>query len=376
MAALARGLNEAVKIAPPNVTDIHVFADNQAALASILSAKEGPAQLTSIAACASVRPWLEASKEHYIHLWWCPGHQDVPGNVEVDREAGEGVSEASNAVTYAYARQTITAQACAAWKTDMNKVKYRGHNNLLTTDELHRCKHTSANWFLKTGGRSNTRFAQTIRFVSGHFPHGGFRERFHLEGMRECWCGQTNLETRDHVWFDCNMWIRTHKPPEEELERRRRLGHNDPLNFDMPIPEGDDPVAHYIQEWRKIPPNMEEVAEFLRLNPMVGTFAWADLVAQAKADRDAGEIQTIAILKVTLHTEVRKKAYDRWVGINPAAPVSAFNQKFAKAAVRLVKDKYDLTPQEEESLKEEFGSPVRTTERKGGTPGQHSQGAR
>ncbi|KAI0762068.1 hypothetical protein BC629DRAFT_1294283, partial [Irpex lacteus] len=87
MAALACGLRKAIDQLSESITDVHVFADNQAALTSILAAGHGPAQLTSVAACASVRQWLEASPNHQIHLWWCPGHMGVHWNNEVDREA-------------------------------------------------------------------------------------------------------------------------------------------------------------------------------------------------------------------------------------------------------------------------------------------------
>ena len=68
MAALARGVKEAVRDIPASVTDIHIFADNRAALTSILAAGRGPSQMLSVAACASIRPWLLQSANHRVHV--------------------------------------------------------------------------------------------------------------------------------------------------------------------------------------------------------------------------------------------------------------------------------------------------------------------
>lgn len=354
MAALARGLKEGVRNAPVHVSDIHVFADNQAALASILAAGCGPAQLLAVAACESVRPWLEASKQHKIHLWWCPGHFDVPGNVAVDKEAGMGTSEPSNAVSFAYARQQITAQAYQAWRKDMTRPQYREHHNMMAEDEFKQCKHTATTWHLKAAGRSCRKMAQLTRFMSGHFPHGEFRERFHLDGQRTCWCGSVGTETRNHIWFDCPLWIRKHGPPAAELERVRRLGRNNPLDFDEPAPEGVDPVQHFLQGWRNTPQGIDNIREFLQLNPMVGTFEWGDLVEEAISDRDEGVHDSWAIWKVTMHTEMRKRAYERWSEAHPAKPLSEFNLRFAEVVVDKAQTRFQMSLEERKALRKEF----------------------
>ncbi|EKM56345.1 uncharacterized protein PHACADRAFT_71216, partial [Phanerochaete carnosa HHB-10118-sp] len=287
MAALARGLNEVVRDLPGSVTDIHVFADNQAALLSILAAGQGPAQGLSVAACQSVRPWLTASPAHHVHVWWCPGHRGVYWNGVVDKAAGLG-AELLDEVSFAYARQCITADAYKVWRADIHRLPYRGRNNLMQVSDFERCKHTSANWFLRTAGRSTTYMARLIRFASGHFPHGAFRERFNFEGNRRCWCG-ADVETRDHIWFDCDLWIKKHKPPDAEIERMRWGERGD---------------------WRETPIALDDVAEFLRLNPIVGTFTWLELVDQALGDRARGEDDSLALLKVDLHTVRRKAAYE------------------------------------------------------------------
>ena len=115
MAALARGVSEVMRGLPEAMTDVHIFVDNRAALASILAAGNGPSQMLSTAACRAVRPWLSRSAEHRVHVWWCPGHWGVYWNTVVDKEAGLGAGEQSDEVSFAYARQCITAETYVAW---------------------------------------------------------------------------------------------------------------------------------------------------------------------------------------------------------------------------------------------------------------------
>ncbi|GJE94756.1 hypothetical protein PsYK624_109280 [Phanerochaete sordida] len=375
MAALARGLKEVLRGISEDVTDVHVFADNQAALTSILAAGAGPAQMLSVAACETVRPWLGGSPDRRLHLHWAPGHRGVYWNCVVDREAGIAAAEPpSGDVSFALARQAVTATAVAAWRQDMARPEYRGRQNLTDPLQFDRCKHTSANWFLKTAGRDTVYFARLVRFVSGHFPHGAFRERFNFEGNRRCWCGTATVESRDHIWFDCELWIRKHRPPNDELERRRRGEHRrDALDLGPREPEGADPVEHFLQEWRATPPSLDDVAEFLRLNPAVGTFQWIELVDRAYADREEGAEVTINTLKAALHSSLRRRAYERWATDHPRGELADFVKQYARAAAAVVAKRFEIAESEIPALQAEFGLP-RSAPREGHLSGGTADG--
>lgn len=91
---------------------------------------------------------------------------------------------------------------------------------------------------------------------------------------------------------------------------------------------------------------------------MVGTFQWLDLVEKALDDRERVEPDSLALLKVSLHTEVRKRAYyDQWVRRYPTAPLTEFHQKFAKAAVGRIADHFELSEEDVAQLQHEFGLP-------------------
>jgi ribonuclease HI len=354
VAALARGLGEAAMWLPESVMELHVFADNQAALTSVLAAGRGPAQMLSVAACATVRRWLAKDPRRCVHLWWCPGHRGVLLNGVVDKEAGLATAEPCSDVSFAYARQCITEQACQAWQADMARPEYRGRNSLLRTDGgFAKCKHTAANWFLRRAGQDTGQFARLVRFVSGHFPHGEFRERFNLEGNRRCLCGKAVVETRDHIWFDCELWIRKHRPPNGgELQGG---GRRDALDLRPRTPPGMSAREHALRLWRDAPPDVEEVAEFLLLNPMVATFRWLELGDQASEGAASGGLDSTASLRVKLHTLMRKEAYTRWVRSRPDGTTAEFNLAFARAALESLKSRGPLDEDGQLQVLEECG---------------------
>lgn len=358
MAALARGLKEAVRDIPESVTDIHVLADNQAALKSILAAGRGPSQLTSVAACQSVRPWLAASTEHRIHIRRCPGHEGVWWNEKVDKAAGLATSDPSNQTSFAYVRQQITASVYRSWQDDMARLAYCGHNSLIVPTMFGKCKHTSANWFLKKAGHSNTYFARMVRFISGHYPHGAFRERFHFEGNQACWCRKLGVETREHAWFDCELWIRKHKPPDKVADEDIPGGRDGPLDFRDLAPPGEDQDEYRSREWQKKPPKLEDIAEFLTLNPVLATFPWLELVDNAFHDLEQGDAESIAVPKAHLHTHVRKVAYERWVEEHEEEkPLTEFNAMYAVKAVEVIASRFMISADDHKVLEREFGLP-------------------
>ncbi|CCM05949.1 uncharacterized protein FIBRA_08188 [Fibroporia radiculosa] len=53
----------------------------------------------------------------------------------------------------------------------------------------------------------------------------------------------------------------------------------------------------------------DDVLIFLRLNPMVATFEWAEILAQAATDREEGNHYSIANALLYSHTVMRKSAF-------------------------------------------------------------------
>lgn len=89
---------------------------------------------------------------------------------------------------------------------------------------------------------SIVKMARLSRFVTGHAPVGGFRQRFNLEGRINCWCGH-QVETRDHILTDCPLWFKIWDP--------------------------GGPVRRTL--------STALIGNFLHRNPMVATFEWSTL---------------------------------------------------------------------------------------------------
>ncbi|KAI0075675.1 hypothetical protein K474DRAFT_1624239 [Panus rudis PR-1116 ss-1] len=298
MAALAAGIRKAVETAGDQITEIHIYVDNKAAAQAILAANRGPSQMVSVMAARSARQFLERDEQRKIFIWWCPSHEGIIQNEFVDQAAKEALElPQPNFVSYSVARQRFTARAVHKWHKSMDNPSYRGHHNVARIQDLRKCGPSNKqNPFLRLCGKSNPAFARLTRFLSGHFPHGEFRQRFHLEGPRQCACGYP-LETRDHILYDCPLWIRPKslKRPREPSRAMRNA---------LILDEEDEQI-------RMGHPSIKTIYQFLDRNPMVATFEWADLLSQAAEEQNEGEGPHWAQVLVKAHTVIKVALYRR-----------------------------------------------------------------
>lgn len=207
-------------------------------------------------------------------MHWCPAHVRVAPNELVDRLAKDALDlPQPDAVSLAAARQHVAAKAVLDWQRLVATPKYRGNHSLIPTDVAPLCTGGKASHPLfDEGCRHPKTFARFSRFVTGHFPHGDYRARFRLEGPTACHCGAAS-ETRDHILFECPLWLRP------ALLRGR--------------PAGPDPPA---------PPDLKTVLMFLKLNPILASFEWTELLAKVKAESERGIRRSYARAVVRAHT--------------------------------------------------------------------------
>lgn len=367
MTALARGIVEMCNRLPAHVTTLHIYADNRAALLRILNPSAvGPSQLLAILACKTLRGFLDTSPSHRVHVHWCPGHVNVDLNEDVDRLAKAGSDCAQPDFTsFAMAKQLLTARVTDAWQDSFCKPSYSGHQSSLIIYS-HLISHTASNWFLSNMGMHTHAFARYTRFVTGHFPCGAYRQRFHLPGPTLCWWCKTDIESRDHILFFCKGWSRLYYP---NLDSRRAMHDWEKWEHwcdEQPnVPDLDIPDTR--RAALKMTP--QEIYFFLRINRMLGTFTWSDIVTQAQADEQAGldERTSIHIYKANCHTRWRRIARIKWIQARTARlaclnmPLertneleALFDQWYARSASELITHRFHC-PDELPALLCEFG---------------------
>ncbi|GJF00388.1 hypothetical protein PsYK624_166750 [Phanerochaete sordida] len=299
MAALARGLNAVNQHCSPATASLHVFADNKAAAAGILRGAPGPAQMLSVLACKAVRSFLAADSTRTVHIHWCPAHVGIELNELVDQLAKDGLRlHQPEGATITAVHAKARTRATRKWRRDMLSTKYRGHSSMVRESEHSQCSaRPPTHLFLAKYGRSPQLMARVVRFTTGHFPHGEFRNKFNLPGRRDCWCG-CPLETRDHILYECPLWIRTAaiRQPTADVPQALLFDPDDPLL-----------LQQYAQRV-----NIDQVASFLRLNPMVATFEWHDVVEKAHSDAALTPAVFDGAYMAQAHSTWRKAAYEDW----------------------------------------------------------------
>lgn len=314
MFALARGLAEACRDAPDDVRTIHVYTDNKAALLRILNPAVGPSQMCAVMACRTVRQFLDRAPERSLALHWCPAHVGVAPNEAVDELAKAGTECAQPDFTsLAMAQQQLTERLYAEWRVRMTDKSYVGRHAILPAGG-EKVRHTRLNWCLSAAGRNRKEMARLVRFCSNHFPCGEYRERFNIPGPTKCWHCKTATESRDHIMFHCPGWSRVYAV--DNPTARARHDWEQWTHWTRTLPR--DRVASTLDPQDReeaLRMNEDEVRWFLRANPVVGTFAWAELVASAQTDEAHGKsaATSLAIARADAHTAERRSARIRWI---------------------------------------------------------------
>ena len=108
----------------PNITNIHLFADNAAAVTAIADPKSGPSQYFVLKFHQTVRPLLENNPNLLISVAWCPSHCDNPGYDRVDELAKEATSlewQIPFSVMHSNARRRAKHNSLLLWQQEWKK---------------------------------------------------------------------------------------------------------------------------------------------------------------------------------------------------------------------------------------------------------------
>ena len=187
---------------------IHIVADNESALKTLLDPGMHGQQLVSVIACKSVREWLTKDACRRIEFHWCPSHEGIEWNelVDADAKRAADLPLERDECSLAHARHLITVQMKADWREEYrSSPAYRG-KHFMRLKAFESPSHTSCA-AIKTYGESSAAMARFCRAVLNHAPLGSYRKRFFPEEATDCpVCGV--LQDRAHVLLKCPKYRR------------------------------------------------------------------------------------------------------------------------------------------------------------------------
>lgn len=301
MAALARGLKAAVQHCNRDTKAIHAFVDNKSAVKTIFACNNGPAQLLSVVACTTARAFLDQDPERTITIHWCPAHVNVPQNEHVDKLAKHALGQPQpDFISMSTAKQRIRDEALRRWRTDATGHHRLGRHTLFNRNHIETLCSDKAQAKASplTLADKPAMYARFTRFMTGHFPHGDFRARFNLPGPSKCECGAAE-ETQHHILYTCPLWIRPEAvstTPAAVLQRAAEQGS---------LPHAIAITSASTDDLENPHPTPENVMMFLRLNPMVATFEWPELLAKRDAEERRGSLDNTYADLISAHTRAK-----------------------------------------------------------------------
>ncbi|KAJ2968467.1 hypothetical protein NUW54_g13208 [Trametes sanguinea] len=187
---------------------IHVVADNESALTTLLDPSMHSQQLVSVVACRNVREWLSKDARRRIVFHWCPSHEGIAWNELVDSDAKEaaGLPLERDECSLAHARHLLAVQLKSDWRKEYRYSPTYAGRHFLRFRVFNTPSHLTSP-ALKEFGDSCTRMARYCRAVLDHAPLGSFRRRFFPNEPVNCPdCGV--LQDRAHVLLKCPRYRR------------------------------------------------------------------------------------------------------------------------------------------------------------------------
>ena len=188
----------------PQITNIHFFSDNKAAVSSIVDTTDHPAQLSSIVFRRKIDSLLTLFPQARVEVQWVPGHKGIAGNERADELAKEAVALEPPAFrsTITWAREKARKRTIKTWQKEWLA---RPHQNLSSialrlppSDKLHPIHKN----FL--GNRES--HARLIQAVTGHGFFGEYYARFVPSQSTACPCGEAPVQTREHILVECPLY--------------------------------------------------------------------------------------------------------------------------------------------------------------------------
>jgi len=202
--AEATAINNALKAAiayatEHNVTHIHIFADNQAAVRTAFDVVPGSSQHVNLHTRSLVISFLESSNQHHIEITWTPRHKKIVGNEHADAlaKAATDIVLDTPPISLSHEKAQSRQHLITSWTTEWHKQLQRPSaflqaNRLAPTlKPREHFTHTPRNLY-----------GRLIQSRTGHAFMGEYYNKHVPTEDRSCPCGEP-LQSRDHILAAC-----------------------------------------------------------------------------------------------------------------------------------------------------------------------------
>lgn len=145
--------------------------------------------------------------------------------------------------------------------------------------------------------------ARLTRVMTGHAPVGAFRDRFNLDGLKQCPCGNAEPWTRAHTLLRCDLWYREHSWFSRLLDHLKELDpfvglisflKANPLAFTFEFSEYWEAVVSEEEANHHIDTTLMSDDDFRRLFPALIRWTETIIIPTAELERKAKHTRHVA----------------------------------------------------------------------------------
>jgi len=207
--AIQIGLTSAVKNAEAH--QILVITDTLEAGKKIISLGDQYLQKSIIPIAEKIQNFFSKDGHNSIHFWHCPNKLEWSRHILVDKETKTSHTPPTlpEKNSFLFSKKKECDLILKSWQQSFKDSKKKGQLFLKFEDDNEKVikpTYSKGGSWLPYIGISNSICARFTRMMLGHAPIGEYRQRFFPNTPIQCPCGEADVETREHIFMQCNRY--------------------------------------------------------------------------------------------------------------------------------------------------------------------------